>query len=163
MGRDRQGSWQIFHSIWGKLGFHDPSHWSHTHTVPELWLQNQTEKPKGSPKNSKQKSTNWWSHHHTIDKEYLLDLSESDDGLIWLLQVNDLWVSEKIEFSLRDDDDDDDGFRSLKEMSGFVGEWVSDFGLASFREEEDMVLRAEIEQAIIGQVCLLFLFTGMKE
>jgi hypothetical protein len=56
----------------------------------------------------------------TIDKEYLLDLSESDDGLIWLLQVNDLWGSEKIEFSLRDDDDD--GFRSWKEKSGFVGE-----------------------------------------
>lgn len=56
---------------------------------------------------------------HTIDKVYLLDPSESDDGLVWLLQVNDLWGSEKIEFSLRDDDD---GFRSLKDMSGLVGE-----------------------------------------
>ena len=52
---------------------------------------------------------------------YLLDLSGSDEGLLWLLQVNDLWDSEKLEFSFRDDDGD--GFRSLKGRSSeFDGE-----------------------------------------
>lgn len=51
---------------------------------------------------------------------YSQDRSVSDEGLLWLLQVNDLWGSEKLEFSFRDDDGG--GFRSLKGRSEFVGE-----------------------------------------
>lgn len=39
---------------------------------------------------------------------------------------------------------------------------MSDFGLASFMEEEEIVLRAELEEAIFEQLCLLLSFDGLK-